>query len=85
MREKYSSYKGISSDMVYGTDDESAIEIKSKLEKLNNSTSISSDMLYGESSMNNSRGQSSDDISDGISKLKDSVKGFFDDIQRRIG
>jgi len=84
-RDRYSNMKGISSDMLNGNDDKYATEVKSRLEMFNNSTSISSDMFYSDSPEPNSAADKTGDISQGISKLKDSVKGFFDDMQRRIG
>lgn len=76
-RSKFSDMKGISSEML---DDDHATALnataKVRLSALNSATSISSAMLYDKEDV--------DDITVGISKLKDSVKDFFDEVQKRI-
>lgn len=90
-REKYSKAKAISSDQFFGLDQEQDSKTLSRLQMYSNSTSISSDMLYREGQRNpsNEYGSNSGLDADGaaisLNKLKDSVSGFFDDLQRRIG
>jgi hypothetical protein len=90
-REKYGNAKSISSDQYFGNDREDDTTVRAKLEKFSGSSAISSDMLYSDASDNSdnrnfiNRSESANiDLSEGIGKLKSSVKGFFDDIQKRI-
>jgi hypothetical protein len=75
-RGKFSDMKGISSEMLNG--DSAALNeaARGRLDALNSATSISSSMLYDKEDV--------DDITIGISKLKDSVKDFFEEVQKRI-
>lgn len=85
-RERYANVKGISSDQYFSGDSSENSELKAKLEKFSGSTAISSDMLYhdGKPPEASNSGIGDVDLSQEISKLKDTVKDFFDDIQRRI-
>lgn len=96
-RDKYSKAKGISSDQFFGRDLEQSEEARSRLQKFGNSSAISSDMLYGNGDDldDHERGNnydryalgsgSSNHASANLDKLKDSVSGFFSDVQRRLG
>jgi len=95
-REKYKNVKGISSDAFFGRDEEDNQLAKSRLEKYSGSSAISSDMLYkgsvGDYQPSNISGSggsghygSGKNNDNSLDKLKDSVSGFFDDIQKRIG
>lgn len=88
-REKYGTAKGISSDQYFGRDQEDPTAVRAKLDKFSGSTAISSDMLYGNgddesASLGRPYSNSGDGIDFNIHKLKDSVKDFFVDIQKRI-
>lgn len=71
-REKYNNLKGISSDHFESAQSIDTISA-SQLDKYSTATSFSSDMFNDKTEATN-----------GFSVLKDSVKSFFDDIQRRI-
>jgi len=82
-RDKYSSQKGISSDQFFGRDDEDAERARDRLQQFSGSTSISSDMISGGAwSGGTGAGLGSGAA---LNKLSESVAGFFDDIQKRIG
>lgn len=81
---KFSKSKGISSDQYFGRDLAEQEEYRRSLNKYSNSTSISSDMLYGQDQ--GSSGQYSTREADNLAgldfdRLKDSVKGFFDEFR----
>ena len=83
---KFSKSKGISSDQYFGRDLEEQEEHRKTLSKYSNSTSISSDMLYGQQQGGDQgRGYSTreSDNMGGLDfgRLKDSVKGFFDELR----
>jgi ADP-ribosylation factor GTPase-activating protein 2/3 len=87
-RQKYGNAKSISSDQYFGRDQEDPNEVRTKLEKFSGSSAISSDMFYNnrDSGDYNSRGRydnNSDDFS--MDKLKESVSGFWSDLQKRVG
>jgi hypothetical protein len=86
-REKYGAAKGISSDQFFGRDDQVSQEARNRLDMYSNSTSISSDMLKGgrDERFGWDGNQSYDPSSASLDRLKDSVSGFFDGIQRRLG
>ncbi len=87
-RDKYSNVKGISSDQFFGRDEEGNQAVRSKLQtQYGSSTGISSDMLYGANDGEENSDFHTGTAAEGISldKLKDSVSGFFENIQRRIG
>lgn len=81
-REKYGSQKGISSDQYFGRDEEDAAAARSRLHQLSGSSAISSDMIYGGGGGGGGQAGGNDDS---LAKLKESVAGFFDDIQKRMG
>ena len=79
---KYANAKGISSDQFFGREQAENEEYRKNISKYSNSTSISSDMIYGrEDSGVSSREK--DNLSGGLDfdRLKDSVKGFFDEFR----
>lgn len=81
---KFSKSKGISSDQYFGRDLAEQEEHRRNLAKYSNSTSISSDMLYNQNS--GSIGEYSTRETDNLGgldfdRLKDSVKGFFDEFR----
>jgi hypothetical protein len=84
---KFSKSKGISSDQYFGRDEAEAEESRKNLAKYSNSTSISSDMLYGQDGRYGGGGSSTreaDNLSGAgldFDRLKDSVKGFFDEFR----
>jgi hypothetical protein len=82
--DKFSKSKGISSDQYFGRDLAEQEEHRKTLSKYSNSTSISSDMLYGQQQGGN-QGYStreSDNLGGlDFDRLKDSVKGFFDELR----
>jgi hypothetical protein len=83
---KFSKSKGISSDQYFGRDLAEQEEHRKTLSKYSNSTSISSDMLYGQQQGGDQgRGYStreSDNLGGlDFDRLKDSVKGFFDELR----
>eukprot|EP01033_Poteriospumella_lacustris_P003872 gene3872-2754_t len=92
-RQKYGNAKGISSDQYFGRDAEEAADARVKLQNFSNSSAISSDMLYGNSSSGAGSGPydpysesaTSANAALNLDKLKDSVSGFFSDVQRRFG
>lgn len=92
-RQKYGNAKAISSDQYFGRDAEEAADARVKLQNFSNSSAISSDMLYGNSSSGAGSGPydpysesaTSANAALNLDKLKDSVSGFFSDVQRRFG
>lgn len=83
---KFSKSKGISSDQYFGRDLEEQEEHRKTLSKYSNSTSISSDMLYGQQQGGDQGRAYSTRESDNMGgldfgRLKDSVKGFFDELR----
>lgn len=79
-RDRYTGAKSISSDSFYGRDKEEAAAARARLGTLSSSSAISSDMLHGNSAMDRSDSSSWEG-----GDWQGSVKGFFDDIQKRIG
>jgi len=58
--------------------------MRDRLDRYSSSTSISSDMMNGKND-GTGYGSSGGVGGSNLDKLKDSVSGFFDDIQKRIG
>lgn len=90
-RQKYGSAKGISSDQFFGRDTEEALDAQAKLQSYSHSSAISSDMLYGKSGGSSagnydpySESATNANAAMNLDKLKDSVSGFFSNVQRRF-
>ncbi len=83
-RSKYANVKSISSEQFFGQSEGDAAAMRDKLDRYSGSTSISSDMMNGYND-GSGYGGSSGIGGSNLDKLKDSVSGFFDDIQKRIG
>eukprot|EP00604_Paraphysomonas_vestita_P001423 CAMPEP_0174824268 /NCGR_PEP_ID=MMETSP1107-20130205/32437_1 /TAXON_ID=36770 /ORGANISM="Paraphysomonas vestita, Strain GFlagA" /LENGTH=387 /DNA_ID=CAMNT_0016050707 /DNA_START=190 /DNA_END=1353 /DNA_ORIENTATION=+ len=79
---KYANAKGISSDQYFGREQAENEEYRRNISKYSNSSSISSDMLYGREDAHTST-REQDNLSVGLDfdRLKDSVKGFFDEFR----
>lgn len=89
-RDRFSSAKSISSDQFFGRDEEDSAAVRARLQKYSGATAISSDMLssdvspeenYGGNRAGRSLSASSDD---GLGKLKESVRDFFDNLQSKF-
>ena len=82
---RYTGAKSISSDQFFGRDITQQEEARSRLGNYTNNTSISSDMLNGNDDGYVYQGNSEPDDAELVATyLKDSVKGFFDGIQRHL-
>jgi hypothetical protein len=88
-RQKYGNAKSISSDQYFGRDQENPAEVQAKLQKFGNSNAISSDMFYGRETedeyYNPNQGRYENNKDFNMDKLKDSVSGFWTDLQKRVG
>ena len=76
-RDKYSTAKSISSEQFYGNEEDLSA-LKGKLGQYSSAKAISSDLLYHD------RQPSLQTEDDGLTQLKESVKDFFQDINRRM-
>lgn len=80
VQKKYGNAKGISSDQLFGNNEEELSERRGRLvDRYSSSNAISSDMLQNDGEPD---GENSGEV---LGIWKNSVKGFFDDMQRRIG
>lgn len=78
---KYVNAKGISSDQYFGREDAENEEYRKNITKYSNSSSISSDMLYGRDGSNLTSREQDNLTGLDFDRLKDSVKGFFDEFR----
>lgn len=83
-RSKYANVKSLSSEQFFGQNEGDVAIFRDKLDRYSGSTSISSDMMHGDDNSSGHVG-TGNMRSSNLDKLKDSVSGFFDDIQKRIG
>lgn len=79
-RDKYANQKGISSDQFFGRDKEDEYAARVKLQQFSGNTALSSDMFNSEGPYVSEQG-----AQDSLNRLKDSVAGFFDEVQKRVG
>lgn len=79
-RDKYANQKGISSDQFFGRDKEDEYAARVKLQQFSGNTALSSDMFNSDGPYVSEQG-----AQDSLNRLKDSVAGFFDEVQKRVG